>query len=105
MLEENTLKIGSNARGNISLLMILLMVLDFIFVKLQEANQQNTFFEGEVRNILLAPFNAKCLFLKLKFLTEVQQEPPNQTIYPHYYYNYCFPCSLKFLVTTFKEGV
>ena len=100
------MKIGSNATKYLTSNDInALSTTDLIFVKLQEANQQNTFFEGKVKNTPLARLNAKCLFLKLKFLTELQQEPPNQTIYPHYYYNACFPCSLKFLVTTFKEGV
>ena len=66
---------------------------DLIFLEFQEANQQNAFFKEAVRNTLLAPFNTKCLFLKLKFLTELQQQPLNQTVYPHYCYNVCFPCS------------
>ena len=45
---------------------------DVVFLEFQEANQQNTFFKEEVRNTLLAPFNTKCLFLKLKLLTELQ---------------------------------
>ena len=73
---------------------------DLIFLEFQEANQQKIFFKEEVRNTPLAPFNTKCLFLKLKFVTELQQEPPNQTVYSH-----CIPCSLKLLVTTFKEGI
>ena len=44
---------------------------DLIFFAFQVANRQNTFFKEEVRNILLARFNTKCLFLKLKFLTEL----------------------------------
>ena len=85
--------------------LIFLVLKDLIFLEFQEANQQNTFFKEEVRNTLLAPFNTKCLFLKLKFLNELQQQSPNQTVYPHYCYNVCFPCSLKLLVTTFKEGI
>ena len=78
---------------------------DLIFLEFQEANQQNTFFKEELRNTPFAPSNAKYLFLKLKFLTELQQEPSNQTAYPHYCYNVCVPCSSKLLVTTFKEGI
>ena len=37
----------------------------------------------------LAPFNAKCMFLILKFLTELKQELSDQTVYPHFYY--CLP--------------
>ena len=50
---------------------------DLIFLEYQEANQQNAFFKEAVRNTLLAPSNTKYLFLKLKFLTELQQQPPN----------------------------
>ena len=47
---------------------------DLIFLEFQDANQQNTFFKEEVRNTVLAPFNTKCLFRKLKF-----QQPPATT--------------------------
>ena len=33
---------------------------DLVFLEFQEANQQNNFFQEEVRNTLLAPFNTKC---------------------------------------------
>ena len=78
---------------------------DLAFLEFQEANQQNTFFKEEVRNTQLAPFNTKCLFLKLKFLAELHQQPPNQTVYRHYCYNVCFPCNFKLLVTTFNEEI
>ena len=106
MLQKNTLKIGSNARGNISLLMILLMLLVLqTSSSLNFRKQKKHLFRRGGVKYSIGPFQRKMLVPKIEISNGSATGTTKSDYLPHYYYNSCFPCSLKFLVTTFKEGV